>query len=736
MESLISDLALILVVGAVVTWVFKKLGQPLVLGYIVAGFLASPHFSYMPTVAHEDNIEFWAQLGIVVLLFSLGLEFSFNKLRNVGGSAMATAFIIITGMMGLGFLVGRLSGMGTVDSLFLGGVLSMSSTTIIIKAFDDLNMRHRRFAPVVLAVLVCEDLFAVVLMVLLSSVAIKQRVDSSEILMSVAKLALFIIILFIVGIVALPTFLRKNRRFLSDEMLLVLSMGICFCTAAAAYYSGFSLALGAFASGSVLAGTVLAERIERVVEPVKNLFGAVFFISVGMMVNPTMIVKYADSIAILSVVVIVGMITFGTLGMLIMGQPLKIAMESGFSLTQIGEFSFIIVSMGTSFGVLDEVVYPIVVAVSVITTFFTPYFIKASVPCYNWVERHLPERMKFLLNDYSKREREMSDYSKLWRAVLARYAWRVLLYSCLLTFILIASSWWLSPLIINYFGETYGTHIVVALTLLAMSPFLIALATPSINEKDRQKIKDEGSRYSFVPLAVMRVFRFIILSVFVVLVFSSYYSLAIIACVVVVLVIVSIISFRASISKNMRVMEDRFVKNLNQRENERRGKNDELVHDIHRAIVRVGYGCPFVGEKLITSDLRKRYGVNLVSILRGEKFIPIPGGEERLFPGDLIGVVGTEEQIGKMLPIIEQGDSTPTAKKDMEVKLLHFEISDKSPLIGKTTATAQLRNKYSALLVAILRRGEYIKPDGKVAFEPHDTLWLYGDQKILEPLKG
>ena len=375
-EGLITDLAFLLLLGAVVTIIFKWIRQPVVLGYIVAGFLASPHFEYLPSVTTESNIEFWAQIGIVVLLFSLGLEFSFKKLLNVGGSAAVTSLIIVAGMMCCGFAIGTLLGFSRINSLFLGGMMSMSSTTIIIKALTDLGMRQRKFASIVFAVLIVEDLFAVLMMVILSSIAINDSVEGGELLFSIAKLVFFLIIWFLVGVYLIPSILNACRRFINAESLLVISMGLCLGMAVFSVACGFSLALGAFVMGSILAGTSYAERIEQVTSPVKDLFGAVFFISVGMMVQPGIIVQYWWPILVLSVVVIGGMIFFGTAGMLITGQPLKIAIESGFCLTQIGEFAFIIASLGMSLGVLNAEIYPIVVAVSVITTFTTPYFIK------------------------------------------------------------------------------------------------------------------------------------------------------------------------------------------------------------------------------------------------------------------------------------------------------------------------------------------------------------------------
>ena len=320
---LINDLALILVLAAIASLVFKLLKQPAVLGYIVAGFLTSPHFAFLPTVSSHENIEFWAQIGIIVLLFSLGLEFSFKKLLKVGGTAVLTALIIVVGMMGSGYLVGKLLGLDAINSIFLGGMISMSSTTIIIKALDDLNLRQHKFVPGVFAVLVVEDLFAVVLMVMLSSIAVHKSVSGEEMAQTVLLLVLFLVMWFTVGVFLIPTIFKRLHRYITDELMLIIAMGLCFLMAVLALKAGYSLALGAFIMGSILAGTTEAERIEHIITPVKNLFGAVFFISVGMLVDPTVMTQNAGTITILSIVVIVGMILFGTTGMLVMGQPLK-----------------------------------------------------------------------------------------------------------------------------------------------------------------------------------------------------------------------------------------------------------------------------------------------------------------------------------------------------------------------------------------------------------------------------
>lgn len=732
--SLITDLAFILILGAVVTILFKWIKQPVVLGYIVAGFLASPHFEYLPSVNTEENIEFWAQIGIVVLLFSLGLEFSFKKLMNVGGSAVVTALIIVIGMMSGGFAIGHLLGFSHINSLFLGGMLSMSSTTIIIKAFTDMNLRAKKFASMVFAVLIVEDLFAVLMMVILSSIAVNNSVEGSEMLFSVGKLAFFLIIWFLVGVFMLPSLFNATRKFLNSETLLVVSMGLCLGMAVFSVYCGFSLALGAFVMGSILAGTSYAERIEHVVAPVKDLFGAVFFISVGMMVQPQVIFDYWSPILILSATVIIGMILFGTFGMLVTGQTLKVAMQSGFSLTQIGEFAFIIASLGMSLGVLEPTIYPIVVAVSVITTFTTPYFIKMADPAYNAIERILPKKLNFLINRYSSEATSESETPSLWSSVLRRYLWRVLLYSIILIAIIVVSQKFIQPWL---YTNMHNWHKLLgsAITLGAMSPFLLALSMPVSKKVERDRLRESHAHFD-VPLIVMSLFRIIFSSAFVVYVLSTIYGVAIGISVGIAVFVLLIILFSKRVGKRLRNIESKFLNNLNERELRKSGKNNNLVSDLHLAYMQVGLGCSFVGQRLMDSDLRKRYGVNIASIQRGGITIPVPKGETRIFPGDILGVIGNDEELQKLLPVVEAEEQEAEQKVNASnFKLTNVQLSEESPLLGKTSASASIRNKYSALVVAIQRGDEYLKPNGELEFEPHDIIWLVGDPRIIAQLK-
>ncbi len=733
-EGLITDLAFLLILAAVSTIFFKWIKQPVVLGYIVAGFLASPNFTYLPSVTTAENIEFWAQMGIVVLLFSLGLEFSFKKLLNAGGSAVVTALIIVVGMMCCGFAIGRLLGFTNINSLFLGGMLSMSSTTIIIKAFNDLQLTRKKFASLVFAVLIVEDLFAVVMMVILSSIAVNNSVEGGEMLLNISKLVFFLIIWFATGVFILPSLLNLNRRFLNSETLLIVSMGLCLGMAVFSVYCGFSLALGAFVMGSILAGTSFAERIEHVTTPIKDLFGAIFFISVGMMVNPDVIVHYTGPILIISAVVIVGMIVFGTAGMLATGQTLKVAIESGFSLTQIGEFAFIIATLGMQLGVLDSSIYPIVVAVSVLTTFTTPYFIRMADPAYRFVASHLPARLHFLLDRFTDNASSESETGRLWKTLLTRYVWRIMLYSVVLIAIIIISQRWAYPLLAAWMPH-WGRFICCLLTFAAMAPFLLALSYPASRRTERERLIEANARFD-LPLILMTFFRLMLALGLVVAMLKSFYPWAVAATMGLVIFMLLIFVLSKRVSKRMRSIETKFINNLNERDLRRSGKNNNVIGDLHLAFMTVSHACPAVGRRLADSGIRSRYGVSIASIQRGSQLIPVPAGDTRIFPGDVIGVIGTDDEIERLIPVIEapEKESNQSVQKD-SIKLTSIQLSEKSSLIGKKVANSQLSTKYQSLLVSMMRDEKYFTPEPTTVFMAHDILWLVGNPEQLSALK-
>ena len=736
-ESLILDLAFILLLGAVVTVLFKWIKQPVVLGYIVAGFLASPQFTYLPSVASDANIHFWAEIGIVVLLFSLGLEFSFKKLVNSGGSAVVTALIIVVGMMGAGYVVGYAMGFSSINCLFLGGMLSMSSTTIIIKAFTDLGLRQKKFASQVLAVLIVEDLFAVVMMVILSSIAAGNSVEGIELVYSVGKLVFFLVIWFLVGTYVLPSAFKSVSRFLNSETLLIVSMGLCLGMAVFSVYCGFSLALGAFVMGSILAGTSYAERIEHVVTPVKDLFGAVFFISVGMMVNPAVIANYWPSILLLSAVVIVGMIVFGTFGMLVTGQTLRVAIRSGFSLTQIGEFAFIIATLGMSLGVLDASLYPIIVAVSVLTTFTTPMFIKMSLPVCEFIERHLPGRLRFLIDRYHKNvSQEQASTAVSWFELIKKSLARTMLYAIVLVAITIVARQYL----LGWFDRVisdWSHALTLTITLAAMAPFLMALVSPLARVLSALKKGDKQAGVKLTTAGiVMAIFSFIIALFFASATIIWLYSMTAALSVGLSAVLLIVMIFSSRVRRRMAGIETRFLDNLNERELSRRGTNNTIVHDLHLAYMTLGSGSEFLGQRLCETKLRDRYGVNVVSLQRssGELF-PMPPANIRLFPGDVLGVIGVDEQLESLLPAVEASNAE-TNPASSDYTLFSVRLDANSPLVGKTPRTSRLRNNYDAVVLAVERGEEFFDQNPDLQFNADDILWLYGDRHRLQSLKN
>lgn len=736
-ESLILDLAFILLLGAVVTVLFKWIKQPVVLGYIVAGFLASPQFTYLPSVASDANIHFWAEIGIVVLLFSLGLEFSFKKLVNSGGSAVVTALIIVVGMMGAGYVVGYAMGFSSINCLFLGGMLSMSSTTIIIKAFTDLGLRQKKFASQVLAVLIVEDLFAVVMMVILSSIAAGNSVEGIELVYSVGKLVFFLVIWFLVGTYVLPSAFKSVSRFLNSETLLIVSMGLCLGMAVFSVYCGFSLALGAFVMGSILAGTSYAERIEHVVTPVKDLFGAVFFISVGMMVNPAVIANYWPSILLLSAVVIVGMIVFGTFGMLVTGQTLRVAIQSGFSLTQIGEFAFIIATLGMSLGVLDASLYPIIVAVSVLTTFTTPMFIKMSLPVCEFVERHLPGRLRFLIDRYQKNvSQEQASTALSWFELIKKSLARTMLYAIVLVAITIVARQYLLGWLDRVISD-WSHALTLTITLAAMAPFLMALVSPLARVLSALKKGDKQAGVKLTTAGiVMAIFSFIIALFFASATIIWLYSMTAALSVGLSAVLLIIMIFSSRVRRRMAGIETRFLDNLNERELSRRGTNNTIVHDLHLAYMTLGSGSEFIGQRLCETKLRDRYGVNVVSLQRssGELF-PMPPANIRLFPGDVLGVIGVDEQLESLLPAVEASNAE-TNPASSDYTLFSVRLDANSPLVGKTPRTSRLRNNYDAVVLAVERGEEFFDQNPDLQFNAEDILWLYGDRHRLQSLKN
>jgi CPA2 family monovalent cation:H+ antiporter-2 len=730
LPDLISDLGLILVTAAIAVLIFRLLKQPLVLGYLVAGFLAGSQFDFFPTVKDLNSVTVWAEIGVIFLLFSLGLEFSFKKLMKVGGTASITASTQIIGMVSIGYLVGYWMGWGKMNSLFLGVILSISSTTIILKTFDELGVKAQKFAGNVIGALIVQDILAILMMVLISTIAVGQQFSGSELLQSVFKLIFFLTIWFVVGIFFIPTLLKKAKHLLTDEMLLIISLALCLLMVLFAANVGFSPALGAFIMGSIIAETTQAEHIEHLVKPVKDLFGAVFFVSVGMMIDPEMLVKYAIPVAILTLVVIIGQSVLSTIGTLISGQPLKQSIQTGMSLSQIGEFSFIIAALGITLKVTSDFLYPIVVAVSAITTFTTPFMVKFSTPFSEFLENNLPKKWIKRIERFSANTQSIRSESN-WQIVLRAYLVQVLIHSTIIASIILLSSTYVLPLL----KESMFAHVIVALlTLVIISPFLYALslrrvAIDQVNELLKQR-KYRG------PIFMMVFLRAILTLVFLGFLLNVFFS-PIIAFIALLVCLLLFYFFPKKLTARYYKIEERFIKNFNGRELEKakRSRSDLTPWDGHMATFDIARDSNITGLSLEELRIRENIGVNIAYIKRGDIIINIPSKNERIFPGDEIGVIGTDVQFIKFTQYLNQKetDAKPeTTEPDIVLRQIDLKNQE---FIGKTIRESNLREKTSGLVVGIEKNGiRYLNPESSMILSDGDILWIVGNKNLLNDL--
>ncbi len=747
LPTLVKDLALILMVAAVVTLIFKRLKQPLVLGYIVAGFLVSPQMPYTMSVMDRNNVQMWADIGVIFLLFSLGLDFSFKKILKMGMAPVIAACTIIFCMMLSGILVGKAFGWTEMDSLFLGGMLAMSSTTIIYKAFDDMGLRQQRFAGMVMSVLILEDVLAIVMMVMLSAIAGGSSPDGGQMLESVLRIGFFLILWFVVGIFCVPAFLRATRRLMNEETLLIVSLGLCCFMAVFSTKVGFSSAFGAFVMGSILAETVEADKIIRLVEPVKNLFGAIFFVSVGMLVEPQVLVDYAWPIIAITLTILVGQSVFGSLGYLISGNPLKSAMKCGFSMAQIGEFAFIIASLGLSLGVIGRFLYPVVVAVSVITTFLTPYMIRFAEPCYNLMERHLPKKWIVALNHITLAHPQTPSSESNWKSLLMQMLRNTLIYSILSVAVIILMFTFFLPFIRSFF-PTYELHwyanaICGVLTVLVISPFLRAMVVKK-NHSEEFKTLWAESWVNHFPLIFTIVVRVVLACgfVFYIINYLSRFKNAVIVSIALALVVLMVLSRR--LKKSSIQMERLFIQNLRSRDIEAQvhGRRRPLYEghlldrDVHMADFDIPYNTRWMGKTLRQLSLGSQFGVHVSSILRAGHRLNIPDGNDVIFPGDRLQVIGNDEQLHQLGKAIKHeviGEDLDFEKREM--KLRQIVITGSSPFVGKTLEESGIRSQFNCMVVGLEEGKENLSPiHPHRKFQKGDIIWVVGEQESLEAI--
>ena len=743
--TLINDLALILIVASTVTLLFKKLKQPLVLGYIMAGFIVSPHMPYTMSVMDTVDIKTWADIGVMFLLFSLGLDFSFKKILKMGITPVITTLTIIFAMMTLGIVVGHAFDWKRMDCIFLGGMLAMSSTTIIYKAFTDMGLRQQKFAQPVMSVLILEDILAIVMMVMLSAIASGNNPDGGEMIGSVMKIGFFLVLWFVVGIFAVPLFLRSTRKLINNETLLIVSLGLCCLMAVVSTKVGFSSAFGAFVMGSILAETIEAAKIEKLVSPVKDLFGAVFFVSVGMLVDPKIIVEYAIPIAVLVLTILIGQSIFGTFGFLIGGQSLKSAMRCGFSMAQIGEFSFIIASLGLSLHVTGEFLYPVVVAVSVITTFLTPYMIRLSVPSYNVLERHLPKTWVRALNNITLSHPSSAPKSN-WHSLIAQMARITIIYSILSVATIALMLTFFLPFIRRMMPgmHWWANGICGVLTVMFIAPFLRAIVMKKNHSEEFRALWND-SRSNRMPLLVTIFVRLIIASAFVFYICNYLTRFTNALMMTIAVAVVGIMILSRGLKKQSIKMERMFVQNLRSRDIEQQVlglkkplyEGHLLDRDIHISEIEIPENSTWSGLCLADLRLSNRFGIHVSSILRGHRRINIPGGDDIVFPGDKLQVIGSDSQLAAAhaaLAVDIEPDDPDIEKREM--RLSQIIIDKHSPFVGKTLPETGLRSEFNCMVVGREEGKENLSMVGATyKMRLGDILWIVGEDEALRRLQ-
>lgn len=758
LDYLVSDLALILIVAGIVTVIFKILKQPVVLGYIVSGFLISPNFIYLPTVVASEDIHVWANIGVVFLMFGLGLEFSFRKIATVGGSAFIVAITVMGAMILIGTGVGSLLGWSKMDCIFLGGMLSMSSTMIILKAYEEYQLKKEKFAQLVLGTLVIEDIAGIFMMIILTTISVSQNVSGLEMISEIGMLLLYLVIWLLLGIYLIPSFLKKVNSILNDELIVIISLAICLGMVVIANLIGFSSALGAFMAGSILAGTVQAGKIEKLVNPIKDLFGAVFFVSVGMLIVPELLIEYIVPIIIITLVTIVGQMTFSTIGMLLSGQTLHTAIRGGFSMVQIGEFSFIVATLGMSLGVISDFLYPIIVCVSVITSFTTPVFIKNSERVYQFIDRVIPDGLWVFIRKNTSENRSERDKDKDWYIYIRKVAVRTGICSIVLFIIYWIGINKLEPFVREYIDSATTANIVSAIIIcILMAPFINFMHGTNVGLFTKLWVKQRSNRLSLLTLKAARI---LIGACFLALALREILRIPFAILVIIAAVPIFFIIRSDYISGMTLEMEMRFINNFSQKTLEKEKKErrlNEEYHWLNESLFVAEFEVTDKAENMVIDDYTKRptSRVGIIRIIRGDKIINIPKLTEPVYTGDMLHMMGTEQEVELCTVLLEEDERIEyTDKRDMTLKeyierqnmhkelpeSLHLmcvpiSIGPKSEFARKMIKNTGIRKKYRATIIGIERENlPIIKPGKEVIIRPGDLLWVLGSKRMVDEL--
>lgn len=718
---LIYDLAIMLGVAGIVMLIFQRIHQPVVLGYLVAGMIIGPYTPPHAFVNDIPNIRILSDLGVIFLMFSLGLEFSFQKLTRVGFSATVTGFLEVVFMVAIGYIVGRLIGWSYYDSLFLGAALSISSTTIIIKAIDELGLKTKRFAELIFGVLIVEDLLAILLLVALSTIVVTKNIFSVDMLMASVKLIVVVGGWFIVGYFLVPPLFRRISAYITEESLTIISVALCLilvCIAASFHYS---MALGAFIMGSILAETILVHRIENLIRPIRDIFAAVFFITVGMLIDPAIIVEHWEVVILISLVTIFGKIITTSMAALITGQSINTSVRVGFGMAQVGEFSFIIVALGSALKVTSSSLYPIIVAVSGVTTFTTPYLIRLSGYIGKKIEQSLPERTKYFLQSYSAwiyRTQTAAGKHSFYQSISLRLLINGIIVALVFTFV----SQFIFPRIMEVTNVLWVTNVIALLVaVLLASPFIWGMFFS-------YKTADLPAYAKTINPVVFMIW-FITLSELAIL--SNLYFHSWVTVVLFVVLAVAFFAFSFThLERSYHWFERQLVGNIKREPGKEQVKYTELAPwDTHLVEIEVGEKSAFVNKSLGECQIRQQYGVNIVAICHGSRIITAPRGEERIMPHDKLIVLGNDEQIDSFKKQIETviHDTQPESFLD-NFSLKAFLISSNSGLIGRTIRESSVREYINGMVVGLERENTRIlNPSPDTVIKADDLLIVVGE---------
>lgn len=736
LPKLIIDLALILITGAVVTLIFKSIHQPLVLGYVIAGILVGPHLSLFPSVADIHNIETLAEIGIIFLLFGLGLEFNLKKLARIGGSATVTALVEIVFISTTGYFLGRILGWTVMDSIFLGGMLASSSTTIIIKAFDDLGLKTRHFAQLVFGVLIIEDIVVILLLVLLPTISVAKQFAGMELLVSLLKLVFFLILMVVAGIFILPTVMRKIKSYLNEETLMIFSVGLCLSMVVIATRAGFSAELGAFIMGFILAESTSAEKIEKIIKPVKDLFAAVFFVSIGMMIDPGLLFEYGWEMLAVSFLTIAGKLISTSGGALISGQPLRQSIQVGMSMAQIGEFAFIVATLGLSLGVISDFLFPVAVGASAITTFTTPYMIKYSDRLSGKLEKLLPETWLKVLNNYSSTTQTIQT-EKGWKKLVNWYLSTIVINSIVVIALILLSSNILAPFFEPYFSNI-SLHRAVGLTITLgiTAPFLWGLMGRRTTKLEHKEIW-VNRNYNRGPLYILEVVRVTIGILIIGYMINNFFTTITSIIILIPIILIVIWIFSRQLNKFHTRLRKRFLLNLISKDKQNRVSSTLYKlspWDAHIIEVEVEPQASFAGKSLEELLWRDKYGINIAYLKRGNKILNAPRGKTVLFPYDHIGIIATDEQMMEFSKVLEtESGSEYTQSDEPQIVMQHIQVNNKNNLKGVSIKDSRIREITNGLVIGIERNNQRIlNPSSSTVLEWGDIVWIAGESEKIK----